>query len=451
MMLKTQTTAQNAPGYMSSDIVAQPVSSIHSTGSCSDYSGSRTPPKPGELRMTRSHGAQPRTAAGRRPAAVKKRASSRAVSAGPRFIEMSPGTPTIAQTPPVAPTTAQQFAGVPKHVLVAPTIDTQDAQLAALVQQQKVDHAHFQDIHALLKSLCEHAAYQEVDMQGTKDAAVMMRRELFSVRDGLSSEFKVLNSELERSIGKIRDETAQQTGNKLASLEASVLALQASSAASADCTRRMAMYLEELDGARPQEGNELASGFQRVIGEIHLVRERVKQFEQMSAAAGAADAASPPGIATSQAHAKMLDEIAKKIKTMEETLNLADNSLLAYTSSQAARIDDICAAATVQDGRITLWNNTQRRPWAQLSRCVPSKRGNIQVTPAEYLLHRHIIMEIVEAHSELQEDFQLEEVYEALMDLREAAVEEIRDTLTTVHVPVPKVGLTEPKSATATM
>ena len=45
----------------------------------------------------------------------------------------------------------------------------------------------------------------------------------------------------------------------------------------------------------------------------------------------------------------------------------------------------------------------------------------------------------------------MEEVYEALMDLREAAVEEIRDTLTTVHVPVPKVGLTEPKSATATM
>ena len=72
-------------------------------------------------------------------------------------------------------------------------------------------------------------------------------------------------------------------------------------------------------------------------------------------------------------------------------------------------------------------------------------------TQAEHLLHRHISMEIVEAHSELQEDSQLEEVYEALMDLREDDVEEIRDTLATVHVPVPKVGLTEPKSATATM
>ena len=72
-------------------------------------------------------------------------------------------------------------------------------------------------------------------------------------------------------------------------------------------------------------------------------------------------------------------------------------------------------------------------------------------TQAEHLRHRHITMEIVEAHSELQEDSQWEEVYEALMVLREAAVEEIRGTLTTVHVPVPKVGLTEPKSATATM
>ena len=72
-------------------------------------------------------------------------------------------------------------------------------------------------------------------------------------------------------------------------------------------------------------------------------------------------------------------------------------------------------------------------------------------TQAEHLLHRHITMEIVEAHSELQEDSQLEDVYEAPMVLREAAVEEIRDTLTTVRIPVPKVGLTDPKSATAIM
>ena len=67
-----------------------------------------------------------------------------------------------------------------------------------------------------------------------------------SVRDRLRSEFKALNSELELAVSKIRVDTAQQASHKFASLEASVLALRASSAASADCTRRMAIYLEEL-------------------------------------------------------------------------------------------------------------------------------------------------------------------------------------------------------------
>ena len=71
-------------------------------------------------------------------------------------------------------------------------------------------------------------------------------------------------------------------------------------------------------------------------------------------------------------------------------------------------------------------------------------------TPAEYLLHRHITMEIVEANSELQEGFELEEVYEALMDPQEAAVEENQDTLTAVSLLVPKMDPTESKSATVT-
>ena len=54
----------------------------------------------------------------------------------------------------------------------------------------------------------------------------------------------------------------------------------------------MALYLEELDGARPQEGNELVGGFRRVIHEITNVRERVKAFEQRTMAASAATPAS---------------------------------------------------------------------------------------------------------------------------------------------------------------
>ena len=56
----------------------------------------------------------------------------------------------------------------------------------------------------------------------------------------------------------------------------------------------------------------------------------------------------------------------------------------------------------------------------------------------------------MEDHSEPQEDSQLEEVYEAPMDLQEAAVEENQDTLTAVSLLVPKMDLTESKSATVT-
>ena len=175
----------------------------------------------------------------------------------------------------------------------------------------------------------------------------------------MGSEFKALNSELVRATGTIRVDTAQQASHKLASLEASVLALQASSAASADCTRRMAMYLEELDGARPQEGQEVVSGFKRVIRELGSVRDRINLFEQQAMASGPA-VATTPGIVTTSILGKRIDETEKKIANMEETFNLADNSLLAYISTQAARInelgarhDGVFASVMVQDTRVS--------------------------------------------------------------------------------------------------
>ena len=245
---------------------------------------------------------------------------------------------------------------LPDPVFVTAADGSPDAQLAALVTQQKLTYNFLLGVAKTVNYFNE-GAFNELraEIEGCKDANLQLRRDLFAVRGTLSSDStKFVQSELKQALTTMEAELSSQASAKLASLEANLVSLQVSSAASAERMQKMAQYLEELDGARPQEGNELASGFRHVITEISSVRERVRQFEQMSAAAGAADAASPPGIATSQAHAKMLDEIAKKIKTMEETLNLADNSLLAYTSSQAARIDDACAAATVQEGRLAV-------------------------------------------------------------------------------------------------
>ena len=160
MLPTTQMTAQSAPSYMSSDMVAQPVA--HGTGSAAaanvssdaSLSGSRTPPK---IRRTRSTDARTTaTATTKRRGAAK--APRRAISAGPRFrIDVSPGTTKA----------TQQRVDVPDHVFVASADSTPDAQLAALVKQQKLDHAHFEAIHAMLKNLCKYAVHQEADLQNT--------------------------------------------------------------------------------------------------------------------------------------------------------------------------------------------------------------------------------------------------------------------------------------------
>ena len=98
-------------------------------------------------------------------------------------------------------------------------------------------------------------------------------------------------------------------------------------------------------------------------------------------------------------------------------------------------------------GELPYWNRSLRSSWGRSIQCAHSKRGSTQAVP---LLHLHLTMEVMEDHSELQEDSQLEEVYEAPMDLQEAAVEENQDILTAVSLLVPKMDLTESKSATVT-
>ena len=98
-------------------------------------------------------------------------------------------------------------------------------------------------------------------------------------------------------------------------------------------------------------------------------------------------------------------------------------------------------------GELPYWNRSLRSSWGRSIQCAHSRRGSTQAVP---LLHLHLTMEVMEDHSEPQEDSHLEEVYEAPMDPQEAAVEENQDTLTAVSLLVPKMDLTESKSATVT-
>ena len=74
----------------------------------------------------------------------------------------------------------------------------------------------------------------------------------------------------------MQTELFQHADLKLTSFEVKVSALQTSSVASAECTRKMAQYLEELDKFLPQEGSEVERGFRGIILEVGRVNNQVE-------------------------------------------------------------------------------------------------------------------------------------------------------------------------------
>ena len=116
-------------------------------------------------------------------------------------------------------------------------------------------------------------------MRGLNDANVLLRRELFTVRDAMSCEFKTsLNSERKTAVGMMQTELFQHADLKLTSFEVKVSALQTSSMISAECTRKMAQYLEDLDQFLPQEGSEFEKSCRGIITQVGRVKIQVTQF-----------------------------------------------------------------------------------------------------------------------------------------------------------------------------
>ena len=92
----------------------------------------------------------------------------------------------------------------------------------------------------------------------------------------------------------------------------------------------MAAYLEELDGARSQEGNALFAGF-----------KIVKAITASSLSHG------PPCFAVNQVLTAHLNEVQKKIVGVEADqlrLHIAHNLICAHVNGQLRRIDEMAAA-----------------------------------------------------------------------------------------------------------
>ena len=178
-------------------------------GSDESLNLSRTPPKKGIRMRSDSGGRFSRATAGvkrDKPLGTQRAGRGRASSAG------------AALSVVVAPAKKRPPQELPEHTTYAAAADTVEAHLAALVAYQNADHEYFVKIREVVRVLEQNEQRIESEAHGCKDASILLRRDIFAVRDSLTSEFKDrLNSDLGRAVRAMQTELAQQTENTLAS------------------------------------------------------------------------------------------------------------------------------------------------------------------------------------------------------------------------------------------
>ena len=347
---------QTADGYLPSSMVARSQVQFHGAAGAAGSDGSEaslelsaTPP----TSRKKARSADTRVVATRHSRVMPAHHKPRAASAWGRVnIARAP------RTMPMMLAAAPPSLELPDHFFVQTTASSPNAQLAALVQQQVLDHEYMNKMGVIVRHLAMELDNGKAEAQGGRDATLLLRKELFAVRGTLSSDsISWMDSELKQALLKMQAELSKQASHKLSSLEESVAGLTASSTASTECMRRMALYLEELDGARPQEGNELVGGSRRVIHEITNVRGRVKQFEQQTMAAPAAT----PASTSIHAMALQLEEMQRKLFSMEEFHKLfAGRTEVSMFTIQVAlqyhgrRLDDLEVHATAVEANINV-------------------------------------------------------------------------------------------------
>ncbi len=197
--------------------------------------------------------------------------------------------------------------GVSEHWVVETAGLQQAEQLAALVQQQGVDHEQFRSIGAAMARLADVVGKQQstIDdlaeqLKGTTNGGLQLRKELYSVRDTL--------------MGAGGNDMRLELQQRVIGVETAVKTLHEQLKADSAVGTRMAAYLEHLDGTRPQDGHEIVTGFKNVAEAISQVEARVQHFE---AAAGHVMTAQPSGIPVTKPMMARLDEMHVKVAQLD--------------------------------------------------------------------------------------------------------------------------------------
>ncbi len=244
---------------------------------------------------------------------------------------------------------APVVADIGDHILVAPTGNSPDEQLAALVQQQQVDHKYFtalKDIvQAAMGTLIHYAnKHDEIaeSLKQSNNVNLQLRREIFAVRDDAKQETQRLGHIVET-------EVVPNIERKIIAIETNLAGLQTTSAASLERELKMANYLNNLDGERPQEGNEVIHGFMHVTQAIKSVNERVQQFEAMTANGTPVATNGNQGIHVTAKMMTRLDEMHAKVEILDN-FYIHYNAMLNRVNEHAASLSQIDA----QLGQINL-------------------------------------------------------------------------------------------------
>ena len=242
--------------------VAAPAAPVAMDSSGSEDSLTFSPPKkraparsvPGTLKR---RGRDPGQAA-RRPASLPRPPSRRTTQRAP--------------SPAIRDASARPDA----HQVFVAGGPSADERLAALEQQQKVDHEYFVRIRETLEQLQRDAVHRdgkvkdvEANQNNHLQVGVQIRRELYGVRDNLQGELNKVNLVLQ--------DTVQQ---KFTALDAQVNVLQGHVESAKAMEAKFTTYLNSLEEQRPQEGKTLTEAFQAVSSEVNRVKQMVGQIEQ---------------------------------------------------------------------------------------------------------------------------------------------------------------------------
>ena len=167
-----------------------------------------------------------------------------------------------------------------------------EERLAALEEQQKVDHNYFTRIRETLEQLQRDSLYVqgklgdvETNQTNHLQLGVQIRRELYGARDKLQADLNKLAMTL--------PDTFQQ---KVTAVDAQILVLQnLAEGTNSEITTikghlenakimetKFTNYLTSLEEQRPQEGKTLSEAFKAVNTEVNRVKHMVGQIEQPS-------------------------------------------------------------------------------------------------------------------------------------------------------------------------